>query len=654
MPVSNPTTIEDCVLWLDAADPLTLFQDTAGTIPCTNNTRVSLWVDKSTKNNHFSNNWLLSSKPTLCAIGMQNQLSAVFFNNTFANFLTGAVTGFRYLTGGATVFSVCQPLTAAEINVNSAVYWGVGNIGTAGGGFTANRGLGVFTSTSIFNTEKIVFAHDSSVATSGRLGSSTYRRYADISEIITITIANTGTQVYQNSLLVPLDLTSQITITSNTAPSAAGNTFSDNMVLNGIRENGRITPGPATKWQEFIIYNRALSLSERVEVEDYIKAKWNLETPVYNAYGNANGNWSNSSTWLNSTLPTSASDVWANGRSIDIDTDVTVLSLRTTLNGGGFNVKVPLTINMLGDGIITGTNHCVTSFLGGTNTLTVLGTIRGSSTTANMVGVYNAETGVIRCISPNGVRAGALAGAHGATPGDTGTLFITGPCYGSDAVSNAYGVFIPYIGYVNIVGNIFAGTQSPGVAFNGGIDLPCILYVTGNIFASSGSSGLRDVGVTQTDISTINLCSSFRSGSTGLQAIDLRKFLLFPKPYASFTQHLTGVNSSLVQYSAVDDWTIYLHPEAKDTALGVRYGALTLSGIPFQLEGTMGIPDRTAVEYNTPVGNTLGVGIVSLKSLHAVWHAPSSSLKINNTVGRRGNAAATIKEFGDYLAAQNI
>lgn len=38
MPISNPTSVSGCMLWLDAADPTTLFQDTAGTIPSTDNT----------------------------------------------------------------------------------------------------------------------------------------------------------------------------------------------------------------------------------------------------------------------------------------------------------------------------------------------------------------------------------------------------------------------------------------------------------------------------------------------------------------------------------------------------------------------------------------------------------------------------------------
>lgn len=748
MPISNPTSVPGCMLWLDAADPTTLFQDTAGTITATDNTVVRRWSDKSGNGLFFSNHGSLTALPVfttlnneLCALSFNSNTSlglavgnTITFQNlpspsflsssttyrisnnptlstfnitnlngtavalgptgssitpgvtrattstgasyvieslslsqftvtttsltagstTFTQFLTGNVTNFRYLTGGATIFSVCQPLSAAGQEIPSVSYWTFGNIGAAGGIFVANKAISLGATTGSLTNESITFSHESATATGGRLGSSTYRRYSNTAELITTTISNTGTVIYQNGRIIPLNLTSGITTTTNTSPSAAGVTVSDNMILNGGRSSGVNSAGPSNFWREFIIYGRVLSQSERIDVEDYIKTKWNLSDPIYNVYAIKNGPLSDPATWLNNTKPMSSTDVWTNGRLVDVNENVTALSFRTTLNGGTFNIKTPVTITLLGDGIVTGSENCITSYLGGTEEVTVIGKIQGSTTTANKVGIYNSETGIIRCISPGGVRAGTQSGAHGATPGDAGVLFVTGPCYGSDSTSTAYGVYNPYVGYTNIVGDIYAGTLSPGYAFNGAIDLACTIRVTGNIYASLGACGLQDIGSSKTDAADIKLCSSFRAGANGDQAIDIYKFLLFPKPYASYTKQVSATNSPIVQYSAVDDYSIYLHPEAKDTQLGIRYGALTLSGIPFQLEGTMGIPDRTAVSYNTPVGNSLGVGIVSLSSLQMAWQAPQTSLKIKGTIGQRANAAAQIKEFGDLLSKQNV
>jgi hypothetical protein len=55
-PLFVPMQYSNCVLWLDAADRSTLFQDTTGQTPCYGNgQRVALWRDKSSQANHASN-----------------------------------------------------------------------------------------------------------------------------------------------------------------------------------------------------------------------------------------------------------------------------------------------------------------------------------------------------------------------------------------------------------------------------------------------------------------------------------------------------------------------------------------------------------------------------------------------------------------------
>ena len=68
----------------------------------------------------------------------------------------------------------------------------------------------------------------------------------------------------------------------------------------------------------------------------------------------------------------------------------------------------------------------------------------------------------------------------------------------------------------------------------------------------------------------------------------------------------------------------------------------------------MGMPDRTAVSYNTPVGTSLGVGIVSVESLQSAWQAPLNSLKIAGSIGKRAYSTAVIPDFGDLLVKINV
>ena len=49
----------------------------------------------------------------------------------------------------------------------------------------------------------------------------------------------------------------------------------------------------------------------------------------------ASGNWSNSATWPGGIFPSASDDVHANGFTITVDQDITVLSINTTSGGGG-------------------------------------------------------------------------------------------------------------------------------------------------------------------------------------------------------------------------------------------------------------------------------------------------------------------------------
>jgi hypothetical protein len=83
-------------------------------------------------------------------------------------------------------------------------------------------------------------------------------------------------------------------------------------------------------------------------------------------YTGANGNWSTAASWDGSVKPGAGDDAYANGKTIAIDEDITVLSLRTTAGatavaGGGFTVATARTINATGTGVLAGTTSCLTS-----------------------------------------------------------------------------------------------------------------------------------------------------------------------------------------------------------------------------------------------------------------------------------------------------
>ena len=71
-------------LWLDAQDPATLFQDTAGTVPVTASLQqVSRWADKSGKGNHVLQNAAYGAAPKFSS-SLINGLPGLDFSGSAA------------------------------------------------------------------------------------------------------------------------------------------------------------------------------------------------------------------------------------------------------------------------------------------------------------------------------------------------------------------------------------------------------------------------------------------------------------------------------------------------------------------------------------------------------------------------------------------
>jgi hypothetical protein len=659
MPINVPTDIPGCMLWLDASATNVFFEDTTGTTtPTQYGQPIGYWKDLSLSNNNFTS---LTGGPTTRPLltTSSSNLSGVWFDG-INDYLFGAVTGFRYLTGGATIFCVCEPLSAAAADWASASFWGFGNVGGGSGIYPASKAIILASSTTAagINGEYITLLYESQSHAGGRLASSTYRRANKTREVLVTSLGTAGTSLIQNTGVISLNLNNSITTTTNTAPSStsvatSNYTIDDNVTLNGARSNGVLAGGPENIWHEFIIYNKQLTSLERYQVETYLTKKWN--TPEH-VYAINDGNFTAASTWLDNNLPTVASNIHSNNKRVTIDTDITALSLCNNRvfnstgapSSGGYEVYEPVTLTLLGDGIVPGSMTAVTCFTGGTDTLTVIGTVRGG-TASGSYGIFNSEAGTVRCITTQGVIGNTGICIYNSS---AGAVYVIGPVYGAATASNGYGIYNAISGYINVVGNIYGGngSNSHGVYLEPITDLTGALRVTGDIYAGSQSNGIAGANFW----ADIQLNSKFTADRVnGRQAVTLQKFLLNPKPYASYTRFAVNA-SQLVGYSAVDDYSIYLHPEAKDVQLGVTYGALTLSGIPVQLVGTMGVPDRAAVSYGTPVSNTLGVGIVSVESLRSAWTIPIVNMKIKDTIGRRTVATATIPEFGELLRKINV
>ena len=249
------------------------------------------------------------------------------------------------------------------------------------------------------------------------------------------------------------------------------------------------------------------------------------------------GSWSNPSTWNDGTLPQPDDDVYADGKTVTIDQDITVLSLRTTQRpdgtaGGGFRIDSARVITCTGDGIIAGPTYCVTlvsgnynviinsNVTGGTGnsiygiynsslgmitvngnitagtawhtygiahvssgTLIVNGTVTGNNTT-NGQAIANLSSGIL--IITGTVIGGSSTTAYGVINTSTGTVTITGTVIGG-LHSSAYGVWNGSIGTISISGTVISGNAAPG-AFNNSTG---VITITGQ--ASLGPTGVAPV-----------------------------------------------------------------------------------------------------------------------------------------------------------------
>jgi hypothetical protein len=189
-------------------------------------------------------------------------------------------------------------------------------------------------------------------------------------------------------------------------------------------------------------------------------------------YAVATGNWSNTATWDGGTLPTTADDVHANNRTVTIDQNVTVLSLRTTAGGaavagGGFSIPNGSSYNVTAtNGFIAGSNSVLT--ITGTGTRVITGNATGSATTATVNTIYVTHSS-----------------------GNIPNVTINGNLLGGGQ-SNSVALYI-WGGYVTVNGSVTGGaasTNTHGINIFNGDNQPTQLTVnTGPITGGSSSSG---------------------------------------------------------------------------------------------------------------------------------------------------------------------
>lgn len=391
-----------------------------------------------------------------------------------------------------------------------------------------------------------------------------------------------------------------------------------------------------------------------------------------NVYAVKSGNWSDTTVWNTSALPTSADDVYSNNFTVTIDQNVTILSLRNLASspivaGGGFTVSGNFTINATnlyhlgtlltytGTGTLnitanipnvltnptTGTSNInITgngnvNFVGsisynggnnrfaiskaGTGKLTITGNIEnnGSSVTGNScIAITQGDLEVIGNITNNATNGPASV----FTLGSTGSTTITGTITNNCNVITSYCCIMTVAGYFKHIGAMINNaTTAVSFCYNSTSNINAISIATGP-FISSTYAILPFLSYRMWYQITALSYFEFRDSSTN--------GALSPSAAAPATQ-------------LVSPDTIVDAPAASNVRFGTTYALGTQTG-------TLRVPSPNSVAFGVLTDNTTGTAVLTPQ---AVWDYATSSLTTAGSIGARLKNASTVDTTGEQLEA---
>lgn len=391
-----------------------------------------------------------------------------------------------------------------------------------------------------------------------------------------------------------------------------------------------------------------------------------------NVYAVKSGNWSDTTVWNTSALPTSADDVYSNNFTVTIDQNITVLSLSnrsaTGITAGGtFNVSGNFTLNITNMFYI---NTLLT--YSGSGTLNVVGNIP-LQTATNQNPCFN--------ITGNGNVnfVGNISGAESnnrirITKAGTGKLTITG-----DLSQSTSGLTVPSIvsitnGDFELIGNVNCLTSSALTAAATTVSFSstgnCI--ITGQLNNSSTSTAFvsscvsvsangyfKHVG-TMNNTSVLGVCYVNAQGSS--ISIATGPFISSPSAMLPFFVYRMNYQITALSYfefrdsstngalppSAAAPATKLVAPDTivdSPSASNVRFGTTYALGTQ---TGTLRVPSPNSVAFGVLTDNTTGTAVLTPQ---AVWDYATSSLTTSGSIGERLKNASTVDTTGDQLAA---
>jgi hypothetical protein len=365
-------------------------------------------------------------------------------------------------------------------------------------------------------------------------------------------------------------------------------------------------------------------------------------------YAANTGNWSALATWDGgASLPGAGDDVYANGKTVTIDQDVTVLSLRTTAGGaavagGNFAVSTARTITAE---IIAGSSICLSASPGSGVTVAVTGNVTGSATAAAS-GVQMSGAGILNVVGNVTGGAGSSSGSGIQTATTPGTVNITGTVTG--VVGS--GVFHNTTGTMNITGDVTATSSSSGAINNTTGTLNVYGTATGSP-TTAGAAGVQN-NSTGSGFVQVSKSSDFpnggaTAGAPGTNAANTAGFVTVD----AMIFGSGGIPPCTGRHFIRNAGTNYVTMRESNAGATLNMGELSAdypslanvrSGISYDFgnkTGTCAVPPAGSVAYGVPVDATTGTAALSPTDL------------LGATRLARIDNCATVQSTGDQLAA---
>jgi hypothetical protein len=382
----------------------------------------------------------------------------------------------------------------------------------------------------------------------------------------------------------------------------------------------------------------------------------------------ANGNWSNAANWNDGTLPDVGDDVHADGKTVTIDQDVSVLSIRNdqrsggTINGGFQLSGGKKEYNIVGNVFSGSAQNCL-SLNTINNIITLTGNVYGPTGVNSTQRTLSVGTFNILNIIGNVFSTSVLSSTPTLVLGSDNIINIIGNVsasnsncieYNNNSTINVTGIVTGGVGsvaininngYLNITGLANGGTSGAGVNIQSATVQVIIDEANGGGSAGVQGSGQNTVVKLAKSLSTGNVAVFGDSIALPITVNNLDFNVNGRIPVAGSIRLGNDIDST-VKINRQNNTTITL-VDAENLPNELPAQADVRESISYNdgnRTGTMAVPVASNVRKDVPVDDTVGTADLTAEDiLNAI-------LTSENPVAERLRNVSTVQTTGDQIA----